>query len=269
MKLKHLFLIPLVLLSQMAGADPQKDHKRALFFYDSVRGLHAYEFDSGEFRFHGRFTSSNSEQHVRALEFAVCPADQTIVAADGQATSYPIYSLDFRRKHLSLVEHADGFLYGSVSFNPKNGLLYGTLWRGPHRDVLAIIDPKTGGVHELGRIVTGANIAFDPDGVLYAVISGGYLNDGIENGQLYRIDLETLKHELVGAADIDKASSSFTIDSRGIGYVMTHPGMLHQVDLRTAESRLIGDSGCRSVFGMFEYKVGPEALQPFVGQHDE
>ena len=142
-----------------------------------------------------------------------------------------------------------------MSFSPSNGLLYGSLWEGPHDDVLAIIDPESGGVHKLGSVVTGANIAFDPDGRLYAVISGGYLDKGIENGQLYRLHLDTLKHELIGTIDLDYKSSSFTIGSDGIGYVMEYTGKLRAVNLQTAESQLIGDSGCRSVFGMFEYQL--------------
>lgn len=243
-----------VFLSVIAEAGEDKK-ARVLFFYDSESGLHAYDFGSKEFRYYGDFCNSDPKQHVRALEFAVRPSNGKIVAGDGQERGYPFYNVDLDKKHLTKKRHADGFSYSSMSFNPSNGLLYGILWEGPHEDVLAIIDPETGGVHKLGPVVTGANIAFDPDGRLYAVISGGYLEEGIENSQLYRLHLDTLKHELVGTIDLDYKSSSFTIGSDGIGYVIEHTGKLHAVDLQTAQSKLIGDSGCRSVFGIFEHQL--------------
>ena len=139
----------------------------------------------------------------------------TIYATDGQGSGYPFYTVDLKERRLIQVGTAGDFSYSSISYNPKNGLLYGVIWTGPHEDFFVIIDPKSGGVHRIASIVTGAKIAFAPDGTLYAIISGGYLDPGIESGQLYQINHETGGHKLIGMANLDYKSSRFFISKRG------------------------------------------------------
>ncbi len=234
---------------------PKEETTLALMIYNSEGGLHAHDFASKKFRFFSSLTVSDPKQHVRALEFAVRPWDQVIFAGDGQAKGYPFYKLDLGEKHLNKVAHANDFLYSSLSFNPSNGMLYGTIWEGPQKDFLVIIEPNTGKVDKVNPIVSGAQIAFAPDGQLYAVISGGNLGYNITNGQLYQINPDTAAHQYIGMIDLDYSSSSFTIAPDGTAYVVEHTGKLHTVDLRTAKSTLVGDSGIRSAFGMFVYKV--------------
>ncbi len=203
----------------------------------------------------GKLWTDDPNQQLRALDFAVERPGNKIYAADGQDFGYPLYSLDLAKKRLIVISHAKKSLYSSISFNPNNRLLYGVLWPGPHRDLLATIDPATGECQEIAPIVTGAQISFAPNGVLYAVISGGFLDPRVENGQLYRIDPETAKHTLIGHPELDYKSSHFTISRSGVGYLLEHTGKLRSLNLETGESKLLGDSGCRAAFGLFEYEI--------------
>ena len=238
--------------------------------YDST-GLHTYDFSTKKFAFFGDLIPDDPDQHVRALDFAVRSSDKTICAVDGQERGYPFYSCDLNERRLYKVGDSGEFLYSSISHNPQNGLLYGVIWAGPRREFLAILDPKSGGFHRIAPIVTGAKIAFAPNGDLYAIISGGYLDSEIENGQLYKIDVETGQDSLVGKVELDYKSSRFTISQDGIGYLLEHTGKLRLINLQTSESKLLGDSGCRDAFGIFEYEV-PEgsflSFQQKGGQED-
>jgi len=247
---------------------PGTKSTRVLFMYGQ-KGLCTYNFSRKQFGYYGNLTLDDPDQHVRALAFAVRGSDKTISVADSQDRGYPFYSCNLSEKSLHKVGNSGQFLYASISYNPKNGLLYGVIWPGPHKDFLAILDPKSGGFHRIAPVVTGAEIAFAPNGDLYAMISGGYLDPGIENGQLYKIDPETGEHRLVGKVGLDYKSSCFTITQDGIGYVLEHTGKLRSVDLRTAKSKLLGDSGCRAAFGLFEYDVPENLLLSFQKKNEE
>lgn len=234
---------------------------RGLVFYDSNKGFQFFEFATRKFKSIGKPTSSDPEQPIRALQFAVNLEDQSIVAGDSQSIGYPLYTFDLKQMRLEKVGHADGFLYQSLSYNPKNGFLYGTTWEGPHRDEIVIVSPETGAIQKLDPTITGARIAHAPNGKLYAMISGGYLSGDAENGQIYLMNIDTAKHQLIGKVELDYESTSFTIGPDGMGYVLEHTGKLRLVNLDTMEQSYLGDSGCRSAFGLFVYEVPVSLLK--------
>ena len=235
--------------------------RRVLFLYDATTGLHIYDFATKRFSQYGSLWPDDPNQDVRALEFAVKPGCRSIYAADHQRRGYPFYSLDLATRDLKKLGSPKDCAYSSIAFHPKNRRLYGTIWFGPYQDFLALIDPADGTYQKIAEIVTGARLAFAPDGTLYAVISGGYLDRGVVNGQLYRIHPETAEHILIGSPELDYKSSNFTIARDGTGYLLEHQGKLRSLDLKSGESKLLGDSGCRDAFGLFEYDI-PEDFLP-------